>query len=308
MLAKSVIPVFLLSCVSLLLTACLSSGPVTGFDSSERVQQIATGAESFLSTRAHDLAQQNLSPEANATTLKLPPGTRVLVAPLNFIDQDLSYLKPQASKLSVMLQDHLRRQGLEIVSSHYFAEVWQSKLDANPHYFNPNHAQFKQELYDSALLETLNEVASKVEVDTFLFANVIETEVLVSRSKASWSGVQRQLDVQHQRDNRHLRMITDDFVWSGKLTGLSLSVEAVDSQGLIIYRGIGGIGFRDQVLAVPKNNQFHSYERVASIIPLAKPLADSIQLQEGIAIALDAFAAEGGVDATARNQIDSVVP
>ena len=220
----------------------------------------------------------------------LNTGTRVLVAPMNHLDMDLDYLKPYYEQIAFSVKRYVGSQGGELVPTTVFLDVWQEVTAKNSQWYDAEGGEFNQDKYNEALVQTIEQVAKKAGVDVFLFPNVTETQVIVSRSKAAWGGVKRTVDIHHtHKDTRHLRMAHDQFVWTGEMVGLSLSIEAVNAKGVVLYQGVGGIGFRDEVLAKPKDDKHYSYERVAEISLKDNPVGDASQLSEGIGMALHPY-------------------
>lgn len=259
----------------LLLTGCISKSPY------QFVPVDATGSMPSLD----QFTAVDMSPKT-----ELPLGARVLVAPVNHLDVDLDYLVPYYEQVSYTVEKYVNAQGGELVETELFVDVWREVTNVRPEWYQASHEQFDQDKYNVALVKTIELVAQRAGVDVFVFPGITETQVIVSRSTGVWAGVKRTVEIEHTHpDRRHLRMAHNNFVWTGEMVGLNLTIDVVDARGVVLYQGVGGIGFRDEVLAKPKDGKHYSYERVAELRTKENPIGDAGQLTESIGVALHSY-------------------
>lgn len=213
--------------------------------------------------------------------------SRLLVAPVNLLDPVLLYMKPHHEMVRASIERYVESAGHTVVKSQVFVDTWHELLQGSNVELDPLSQQFDQDLYNRMLLNAIRTVAQKTEVDAIVFPNVSETTVMVSQSRGSWFGVERQVEIKNiLEDKRNLRMANPNFIWNGSLNALSLNVDVVNSDGVLLYQGKAGLDFVQEVVAMPKDGNPYAYDREARIQLKNNPLPMNQKLMESIQVSL----------------------
>lgn len=220
-------------------------------------------------TFAYEIDQERLARE---------PIKRVVVTHVNVGSPSRNYLQDHEARVDKMVEAYLEENGIEVVPSRRFEQLWRTALQAYGDVYDPTTGEVNRKTFALALINVRDEMRTANEVDAFVFTDLLEKEAAFSgglQHIARWDGVSRKPTLQGPGDG-----VSADFNWNAPVKVASLWISIYDTELQRVFTSIGGL---DTTQAIDTRSSSGRFVRRRSL------LENESNIREGIELAFHPF-------------------